>query len=295
MLRRKSLGFHRPTPPRTTLAVFVEGTMKQPDKKTLSVDLLVLDAGTQSRAAISEETVSDYAEIIEPGKEWPFPPLDVFHDGNQYFVADGFHRDLAAVRQGRASVPCLVHQGTARDALLFGMRANDTHGLRMSQADKRHCVELLLDGDENLTQKQIADIVGVTDRHVRAIVSERKDANRNGSYSEHANDPFGDASDPFREDDGAASSTEAAGQEAHAEELPPRTPRIGTEEPGGNSNGKARTPAEEFTLQKSKTVKTAEALSRAISDLNRLKKNADVITLLAECKSIIGQVKNWPK
>ena len=276
--------------------------MKQPDKKTLSVDLLVLDAGTQSRAAISEETIEDYAEVLEttPTNRWPFPPLDVFHDGSQYFVADGFHRDLAAIRYGRASVPCLVHQGTAWDALLFGMLANEEHGLRTSQADKRHRVITLLDSGKKLTQQQIAEIIGISRSTVQRIVADRKPEKASvtllqPSLPEHPSDPF-DAVDPFgAEGEGDASGTETAGQEAHAEELPPRTPRIGMEEPGGNSNGKVRTPAEEFTLQKSKTVKTAEALSRAISDLNRLKKNADVITLLAECKSIIGQVKNWPK
>ena len=100
----------------------------------LSLDLLRIDGGTQSRLCINQDAVDDYAEIISaaPATEWPFPPLDVFHDGSAYFVADGFHRCLGAVRAKRGSVPCVVHKGTATDALVFGMTANDRHGLRMN-------------------------------------------------------------------------------------------------------------------------------------------------------------------
>ena len=144
--------------------------------KNLSVDVLITDGGTQSRVSISEETVADYTEVIESnGSAWPFPPIVVYHDGNQYFVADGFHRVLAARRAKRGNIPCEVRKGTAQDALRFGMTANDTHGLRMSQADKRNCVELLLDGDEKLTRQEIADIAGVTKRTVQRIVCEHRE------------------------------------------------------------------------------------------------------------------------
>jgi hypothetical protein len=132
---------------------------------------------------ISEDTVEDYAEIIDASKDWPFGPLDVFHDGSDYFLADGFHRTLAALRLNRASLPCRVHKGTAGDAKIFGMTANDKHGLRMSQADKRACVEWLLDNGPKLTQVEIAAKAGVTDRTVRAVVAERKEENRKSSGS----------------------------------------------------------------------------------------------------------------
>ena len=147
------------------------------ETKSLSIDVLVLDADTQSRLSIHDETVLDYAELIEvdtTAVEWPFPPVDVFHDGSRYMVADGFHRVLAAAKTKRASIPCIVHKGTATDALFFAMTANDNHGLRMTRADKRANVELLLDDYPKMTQKLIAETVGVCVRTVKSIVADRK-------------------------------------------------------------------------------------------------------------------------
>lgn len=145
--------------------------------ETLSIDLIRLDGGSQARIKSSEETIEAYAELIDASKgEWPFGPLDVFHDGTDYFVADGFHRTLAAQRLNRASIPCNVHKGTAKDAKIFGMTANDKHGLRMSQADKRSCVIWLLANGPKLTQAEIAEKAGVSVPTVKRVVSERKPA-----------------------------------------------------------------------------------------------------------------------
>jgi hypothetical protein len=266
-------------------------------RKALSVDVLVLDGGTQSRAEISEFTVEEYTEVLaNTGDRWPFPPLDVFHDGNQYLVASGFHRTIAARRHGRASVPCIIHQGTAWDALLFGMASNHEHGLRPTQADKRHAVELLLDSGKKLTQQQIADAVGVTTRTVQRIVAERKDQNPTLSGSDrktgNSGDPFGeDTEDPFGEESGTDRATpKAEGQEDHQQELSPRPPRSGKDAPGGSSE---RTPAEEFRLQKAKTVKTCEALMRAFDDLNRLRKSQEHKLVIEECKTLLSLTQKW--
>lgn len=144
--------------------------------KPLSFDLIRIDANTQNRIAIHEDTVEDYADVIrntKPG-EWPFPPLDVFHDGTEYFMASGFHRMLGAKRGGRESAPCVIHSGTVQDARIFGMTANDSNGLRMSRADKRACVEWLLDNGGKMLQKEIAEKAGVSIRLVKTIVDDRK-------------------------------------------------------------------------------------------------------------------------
>lgn len=145
--------------------------------ETLSIDLIRLDGGSQARIKSSEETIEAYAELIDASKgEWPFGPLDVFHDGSDYFLADGFHRTLAALRLSRASLPCRIHKGTAKDARIFGMTANDKHGLRMTRADKHACVEWLIENKRNLTQAEIAQMAGVDHRTVKRIVADRKEA-----------------------------------------------------------------------------------------------------------------------
>lgn len=146
-----------------------------PKTVSLSVDVLRIDAGTQVRVKTSDDTVGEYAELMSDSTGWPFGPVDVFHDGTDYFVADGFHRVLAANRVGRASVPCTVHRGTAHDAKIFGMTANDRHGLRMTREDKKHCVKWLLTNGGKMTQAEIAEKAGVSVRTVKGIVAELRE------------------------------------------------------------------------------------------------------------------------
>jgi hypothetical protein len=158
--------------------------------QTLAIDLIRTDCGTQSRIAINEDTVEDYAETIAASNgDWPFPPLDVFHDGEEYFLAAGFHRILGAQQSKRASVPCIVHQGTAKDARIFGMTANDRNGLRLSRADRRANVEWLLDNGGKMTQSAIAEAAGVTSRTVKSIVADRNPLSIRGKGQVAPNTP----------------------------------------------------------------------------------------------------------
>lgn len=141
--------------------------------RKLLVDVIRVDGSTQNRKAISEETVEAYTELwVEAGNgEAPFPPCDVFYDGSDYWCADGFHRLFAAVRAKQASITCKLHQGTPRDAFLFGCHANARHGLRRSGKDKRFAVERMLADDEwrKLTQQKLAELAGVTKRYVQQV------------------------------------------------------------------------------------------------------------------------------
>ena len=185
--------------------------------KPLSIDLLVTDADTQSRISINDDAVEEYAELITSSESWPFPPLDVFHDGNQYLVADGFHRVAASARAKRSSVPCKVHKGTAKDARIFAMTANDRHGLRMTRADKRACVEWLLDNGGRMSQKAIAEAAGVSPRTVKYIVADRKPYSLQGKV-QFAHDPTisGDSDDQWNaaSTDTPASTVPASGEAA---------------------------------------------------------------------------------
>jgi flagellar biosynthesis GTPase FlhF len=177
--------------------------------QTLSIDLLRLDGDTQARIKIHEDTVDDYEALIESEGEWPFEPIDVFHDGSEYFVADGFHRTLAAIRLKRASIECRVHNGTAKDARIFGMTANDLHGLRMSREDKRACVEWLLDNGGQLTQAEIAAKAGVGERTVKRIVAERKEESVKGPMAPSSRTSEGTSSTSTKSDPAAKDKKKA--------------------------------------------------------------------------------------
>jgi hypothetical protein len=64
-------------------------------------------------------TVQDYADALTNGAE--FPPVVVFHDGTDHWLADGFHRLLAHEKAGLVDILADVRQGTKRDALLFAV------------------------------------------------------------------------------------------------------------------------------------------------------------------------------
>lgn len=111
----------------------------------LALDLIRVDGGTQSRAALYQNVVDDYASAIGDGAT--FPPVVVFHDGSVHWLADGFHRHAAHAKLGLVDIDADVRQGTRRDAILYSVGANETHGLRRTNEDKRRAVMALL-GDE---------------------------------------------------------------------------------------------------------------------------------------------------
>lgn len=129
--------------------------------KPLHLDLIRLDGDTQPRAEINETTVAEYAEAMEGDAE--FPPVVVFHDGAEYWLADGFHRYHAMKRAGLTSCRPEVKSGTRRDAILYSVGANQAHGLRRSNADKRKAVFTLLNDFEwvSLSDSEIAKACGV--------------------------------------------------------------------------------------------------------------------------------------
>lgn len=139
------------------------------DTKILSIDLIRTDGGTQGREQIDEDHVADLKSAWEAKVE--LPPLIVFFDGVDYWLADGFHRLYAARHAKRGSVPCDVRDGTKRDAWLESLRVNQGHGLRRTTADKRRLVTSAI-GDVvlvNWTDRKIADHIGVTHPFVTSI------------------------------------------------------------------------------------------------------------------------------
>ncbi len=120
--------------------------MKSNETKTLPLDQIHIDGGTQPRVAIDEQIVAEYAELYGSGID--MPPVAVFFDGLVYWLADGFHRYHASKRAGRDKILAEVHDGLLRDAILYSVGANTAHGLRRTNADKRKAVLTLLEDDE---------------------------------------------------------------------------------------------------------------------------------------------------
>lgn len=138
----------------------------------IELGLLRIDFGLQLRARISEEHVEALAEAYLADE--PIPPIQVVHDSKTAWVWDGNHRLLARRKAGFDTMPCIVEQGTYRDAQLKAAGANHGHGLPRSNADKRSAVMKLLE-DKQWTRRSdrwIAETCKVSRTLVAAIREE---------------------------------------------------------------------------------------------------------------------------
>ena len=130
--------------------------------KAINLKEIRIDGGTQSRVEINEQVVSEYAELMASGTQ--LPPVTVFQDEATYWLVDGFHRVLACRRIDCEWVFADIHPGTQRDAILYSVGVNATHGLRRTNADKRKAVLTLLNDEEwsEWSDRKIALVCGVS-------------------------------------------------------------------------------------------------------------------------------------
>jgi len=179
--------------------------------KQLLVESVRIDGKTQSRDRINSETVAEYAEAMSAphqskhgaGEAWP--PVTVFFDGTEYWMADGFHRLLAAQRIGRKNIAADVKQGTREDAAWAACAANQTHGLRRTNADKRKAVQIALRLHPERSDGALAAHCGVSREFVLRVRRETKPQPVTGSQVE-----------------------KRVGLDGRARSVPPRKPERGT-------------------------------------------------------------------
>jgi hypothetical protein len=136
--------------------------------KSIKIADVVTDAGTQVRVRNDQNTIDRYAEAMMDATN-KFPPIVVFHDGKSFVMADGFHRLLAAVKNGFLDIEADVRVGTQLDALKFALGANAAHGFQRNNEDKRRSVELALTKWPNLVSTELAIMCSVSHTFVDNI------------------------------------------------------------------------------------------------------------------------------
>lgn len=139
----------------------VESQRKKLNSMLIKIKNIHIDGGTQTRAELNQEIIHQYEELML--EETQFPPVTIFYDGENYWLADGFHRIKASIKAGFVEIESDIKQGTQRDAILYSVGANNTHGLRRTNADKRRAVMLLLEDSEwqKWSDNKIANQCGV--------------------------------------------------------------------------------------------------------------------------------------
>jgi len=183
----------------------------------IAIDAIKIDGGTQARVSINEGAVAEYAEAMTEG-EAP-PPVVVFFDGADYFLADGFHRYHANRRIGARTLAADVRTGTLAGAKLFAYGANRGHGLRRTNEDKRKAVAGMLANFADWSDNRIAKHVGVDHKTVAAHrvsilgVSQDAPATRTAERS------------------GKTYTQDVSGQQQAAKERAKPTPTMQAEEP----------------------------------------------------------------
>jgi hypothetical protein len=140
----------------------------------ISLDRIPNSDSTQTRAKIRAHVVREYATAMKEQLATGglrFPPVVVFSNGGEYWLADGFHRVLAARQSGLTEIAAEVRSGSQRDALLLGIAANSAHGLPRSWGDKQKAVTLLLADSEwrQWNDREIARHCGVSARTVGKV------------------------------------------------------------------------------------------------------------------------------
>jgi hypothetical protein len=137
--------------------------------KKINILNIRIDGGTQPRQEINYEVVKDYAELMREGVA--FPPVTVFFDGAEYWLADGFHRYHATKSNANATIEAEVINGSVDDAEEYSFSANGKRGYELTQEDKKAIIRrmLLKERYAEWSQARIAKHVGVSAMFVSRV------------------------------------------------------------------------------------------------------------------------------
>lgn len=138
--------------------------------EAIAIDLIQFHENTQPRVKQTEHDVAaDYAKAMVEGRE--FPPVDVFFDGAEYWLADGYHRLTAAESLGLAEIECEIHYGTLSDAIWFSCSVNAAHGLRRTRDDVQLAIQRALAHPKSAgrSDRELAAHVGCSDKTIAAV------------------------------------------------------------------------------------------------------------------------------
>lgn len=136
----------------------------------IELEAIVMDETTQCRVALKEKVIAEYSERMSAGDT--FPPVDIFGTRDECWIGDGWHRIAAARRNGSTMIEANLYPGGRTEAVEFAGRANDRHGVRRTNADRRKAVEAIFALFPTLSNVQLATKCLVSEGLVRKMESE---------------------------------------------------------------------------------------------------------------------------
>lgn len=134
----------------------------------IKVDSVVFREDLYPRISTSATTVQKYAEDLEV-----LPPIKV---NQRHELIDGWHRWTAHKKNSVVEIDADVIQTTSdADLLEKAIETNATHGLQLSQADKKDMARKIYNGtperERDQKKKDLAKILSVSDRTIRDWLS----------------------------------------------------------------------------------------------------------------------------
>jgi len=226
--------------------------------KTVRLELnkIILNPEIQPRVELDDSHIEDLKNDLMEGAV--FPPVVVFYDGSKYRLASGFHRYFAYQRAGLSEIEAEIREGGERDAQLYGVGSNATHGKRRTNADKRRAVAILLKDEEwgKWSDRHIAEVCRVSQPLVsdvrkeltesgfqfpttrkcsdgRAMDVSQIGANR-GQESPQAEASAGETSNDVQDEAGTTEAQAPTGETPGAGHAPEESPPVASPETGAD-------------------------------------------------------------
>jgi ParB-like chromosome segregation protein Spo0J len=132
-------------------------------REIVTVPVLALLPGESPR--LEGEDKAHIARLAEA--ESPLPPVLV--DRRSMRVIDGMHRLMAALLKGRETIDVEFFDGNAADGFLRAVEENVTHGLPLSQADRRAAAARIIALHPQMSDRAVAESAGLAARTVAGI------------------------------------------------------------------------------------------------------------------------------
>jgi ParB-like chromosome segregation protein Spo0J len=135
------------------------------DASTAVVAVPLLSLRPADSPRLNGEDKAHIARLAET--EAPLPPILV--DRRTMRVIDGMHRLMAASLKGQETINVVFFEGKEADIFLRAVEENITHGLPLSQADRRAAAERIIASHPHMSDRIIGQISGLAAKTVAAI------------------------------------------------------------------------------------------------------------------------------
>ena len=141
---------------------------------TLKIEDIIANEGYSFRTIpLDPDTVSRYEETLDQ-----MPPATVVKIGEEYHLADGFHRLQAAKNLKRTQIVVDIVDGTEKDLIRESAVANVRHGHPLDKWERNQAIAALV--AQGFAQREVAGWFGLSQNRVSEIVLNRLRGNATG-------------------------------------------------------------------------------------------------------------------